>query len=220
MTEPFDKHYWEKHWQEAGERGGDRGLLANPHLAREVGDLEPGSALDAGCGEGIEAIWLAANGWDVTAADISAAALERARRRAAGGERAADIEWVEADLGVWEPGRRFGLVMTNYAHPDIPQLAFYERIADWVAPAGTLLIVGHLHSRHHSGEHRGDQQQPPDDVSVTAESITGLLNPETWNVITADEISRTLRAGTGRTLELHDVVVRAERRTESARSAS
>lgn len=216
MTKSFDKDYWETHWHEAGERQHDRGLLANPYLAREVGDLEPGSALDAGCGEGVEAIWLAANGWDVIAADISAAALERARRRADGGERAADIEWVEADLGVWEPGRRFGLVMTNYAHPDIPQLAFYERIADWVAPGGTLLIVGHLHTYQHGGE----QQQPPDEVSVTAATITGLLNPETWNVVTADEVSRSLRAGTGRTVELHDVVVRAERRADFARCAS
>ena len=57
MEHTFDKDYWERHWQEFGGHG--RGLLANPYLGREVGDLTPGSALDAGCGEGAEAIWLA-----------------------------------------------------------------------------------------------------------------------------------------------------------------
>ena len=53
------------------------------------------------------------------------------------------MEWVEADLGVWDPGTRFDLVTTHYAHPAMPQLDFYERIAGWVAPGGTLLVVGH-----------------------------------------------------------------------------
>jgi hypothetical protein len=51
---------------------------------------------------------------------------------------------VEADLTSWEPGRQFELVATSYAHPAMPQLAFYARISGWVAPAGRLLIVGHL----------------------------------------------------------------------------
>lgn len=73
MQHTFDKDYWEAHWHEVGDHGA--GLLANPYLAREIGDLAPGTALDAGCGEGAEAIWLAVTGWHVTAADISAAVL-------------------------------------------------------------------------------------------------------------------------------------------------
>ena len=55
----------------------------NPHLVREAGDLPAGTALDAGCSEGGEAIWLASRSWRVTATDISADALARAAARAA-----------------------------------------------------------------------------------------------------------------------------------------
>ena len=224
VTDTFDKHYWERHWEAAGDRAHDRGLLPNPYIARELGDLAPGSALDAGCGEGVEAIWLAVNGWDVTAVDISSAALDRARQRARDGKRARGIDWVEADLSVWEPGRTFELVMTNYAHPAISQLAFYERIAKWVAPGGTLLIVGHLDVRDHGGEHGGDHigdpidghgvdgHRPPREASVTADAITELLDSAPWEVVSASEASRTRRDGAGHSVELHDVVVRARRR--------
>ena len=212
MTDTFDKECWEAHWQQAADREHERGLLPNPHMARELGHLAPGSALDAGCGEGVEAIWLAVTGWQVTAVDISAVVLARARRRAGQGERARAIEWVEADLSVWEPGRRFDLVMTHYAHPATEQLAFYERIARWVAPGGTLLIVGHLHTHDAPSLPRDGTGRPPVHVQVSAAAVTGLLDPDAWKVVTADEVTRTLRRGSGRPVELHDVVVRATRR--------
>lgn len=216
MRDTFDKDYWEAHWAGAARREHGPGPLPNPYLAREIGDLPAGSALDAGCGEGAEAIWLAVTGWQVTAADISAAALDRARQHAGDGERARQIDWVEADLSVWEPGRRFDLVMTHYAHPSIGQLAFYERIAEWVAPGGTLLIVGHHTNHDHGGDRRGDHDhggRPPDQVQVTAAAVTDLLDPDAWDVVTAGEATRTLRRGSGHTVELHDVVVRATRRS-------
>jgi len=49
----------------------------NPQLVIEAADLAPGTALDAGSGEGADAIWLAARGWQVTTVDISTVALER-----------------------------------------------------------------------------------------------------------------------------------------------
>jgi SAM-dependent methyltransferase len=205
----FDKEYWERHWQEFG--GQDRSPEANPYLSREIGDLAPGSALDAGCGEGAEAIWLAMAGWQVTAVDISTAALARAAEREADRSPAVDIDWVPADLSVWEPNRQFDLVMTHYAHPAIPQLSFYERIAKWVAPGGTLLIVGHLH--HHGtndGHGHADERQPPAEATVTAEAVTALLDTSAWDLVTADEMARPM--GGGRTDELHDVIVRATRR--------
>jgi SAM-dependent methyltransferase len=202
MTQGFDKDYWESHWQQANEHGAGRKSDPNPYLARETAGLLPGTALDAGCGEGAEAIWLAAAGWQVTAADISAEALSRASERTA--KAGAAPEWVEADLSVWAPDKQFDLVTTHYAHPAIPQLAFYERISAWVAPGGTLLIVGHLHTPGHGHGH-----QPPEEASVTAASITAGLDATRWDVVTAEEPVRTLA---NRTAQLNDVVVRATRR--------
>lgn len=212
----FDKDYWEGHWQEAQ---GGAGPDPHPYLAEETVDLPPGSALEAGCGEGAEATWLAARGWQVTAADISAEALARAAGRAgdlSGGSRS--VEWVEADLGTWEPGRQFDLVTTFYAHPTIPQLDFYDRLATWVAPGGTLLVVGHLHTVGTTGHGHG--HAPPAEASVTAATVTARLDDAAWEVVTTEERARTMTGRGGEAVPLRDVVVRARRRRPADRGRS
>ncbi|MGP4104917.1 class I SAM-dependent methyltransferase [Nonomuraea sp. KM90] len=210
MTYGFDKDFWERHWQQgrAGDTGSMGGNPPNPYLARETGGLAPGTALDAGCGGGAEAIWLASRGWQVTAADISSEALARAAERAAASGAGERLRWVEADLSVWTPGARFDLVMTHYAHPAMPQLEFYDRIAGWVAPGGTLLVVGHLHAHGSTGH----GHHPPAEASATAASITARLDGTEWEIVTAEEHVRTLTGHGGRAAPLHDVVVRATRR--------
>ena len=211
MTHGFDKDYWESHWQDARERGAGPEIPPNPYLADETGSLVPGTALDAGCGEGSEALWLAAQGWQVSGADISSEALLRASERAAEAGLSDRLRWIEADLSTWQPDTRFDLVTTHYAHPAMAQLAFYERISDWVAPGGTLLIVGHLHSPDTSQDH--GHGHPPEEASVTAASITASLDPALWDVVTAAEQARSLSDRAGGAVQLHDVVVRATRRT-------
>ncbi|MEV6368048.1 class I SAM-dependent methyltransferase [Micromonospora musae] len=206
MTHAFDKDYWDQHWQQRhGDSPGVRaGKPPNPYLTRETGDLAVGSALDAGCGVGAEAIWLAARGWRVTAVDIAPEALALAAEHAATSALAGDVRWIEADLTVWAPEARFDLVTTHYAHPAMPQLAFYDRISAWVAPGGTLLIVGHLHAPT-AGEHG---HHPPAEASVTLADITAGLDRARWEITTAEE---QVRAIPGRPVPLHDVVVRATR---------
>jgi SAM-dependent methyltransferase len=211
MTHEFDKEYWEQHWRQgsADGPGSMGGNPPNPYLARETSDLVPGTALDAGCGAGAEAIWLASHGWQVTAADISSEALAHAAERATASGVSDRVRWVEADLSSWTPDKRLDLVTTHYAHPAMPQLEFYDRIAGWVAPGGTLLIVGHL-GAHHADEADGSGQ-PPAEASVTAADITARLDETAWEVVTAEECQRTL-VGHGGYQALHDVVVRATRR--------
>lgn len=219
MNHSFDKDYWDQIW--TGERAGSMGTSdANPHLIQEVGGLAPGSAIDAGCGAGAEAIWLATQGWTVTAADVAEAALELAEQRAAAAGVAGQVQWVQADLSTWEPDGQYDLVTTHYAHPEMPQLEFYDRIASWVAPQGTLLVVGHLRHQGHDHDHRstqsdghGDEQtQPPSAATATADAITALLDPGVWAIATAKESHRTLPGPGGRPTTVHDVVVRASRR--------
>jgi SAM-dependent methyltransferase len=215
LTHSFEKDYWEEHWLRGASEPAD-GSTANPHLRREVAALAPGTALDAGCGTGAEAIWLAGRGWQVTAADISANALERARARAADAPGGTGVTWVEADLTTWAPEGRFDLVVTSYAHPAIVQLDFYDRISDWVAPGGTLVIIGHLHHPHAAhgaelGNERRHEEQPPAEATVTRAAITARLDPARWRIDTAEEHSREIDRAGGRPLSLHDVVVRASR---------
>jgi 2-polyprenyl-3-methyl-5-hydroxy-6-metoxy-1,4-benzoquinol methylase len=185
----FDKEYWEQRWHD-GSHGDARSMAAKPpnrFLARELRELAPGTAIDAGCGAGAEVVWLASHGWDVTAAAISSEALASAAERAESCGVADRVRWVEADLSDWRPQERFDLVTTHYAHPSIPQLEFYARIAEWVAPGGTLLVVGHLRGAHHVAH-----------AAATAADIGGVLPASAWEIVTAEESG-------------HDVVVRALR---------
>lgn len=193
MNDSFDKDYWEAHWDRGVERP-----IAPPHpaLAAELSASVAGTALDAGCGEGAEAIWLASNGWKTTAADISARALDVARERA--GAAGVDVEWIQADLSAWSPESPFDLVTTFYAHPTIPQLEFYDRIGQWVRPGGTLLIVGHLQAEH------GHAHEAPAEASITPDSVATRLSAAGWSIHTAAVRERTLNDR-----PLRDVVVLA-----------
>ncbi|MEW1979810.1 class I SAM-dependent methyltransferase [Citricoccus sp. NPDC079358] len=225
----FDQEYWERHWTPDAEAGEDarQPMPVSPYLEAEIGHLAPATTLDAGCGTGTEALWLAHRGWQVTGADISATALTAAATRAEAEDIAGRVSWMEADLTQWEPGRTWDLVVTHYAHPDSGQLAFYERIASWVAPGGTLLIVGHLHAPHaghhtHGGNHgHGEHGQQdgrdghdrsghPEGSTATRAGITGLFSAPGWTVERADESTRTVEAGE-RSVTLQDVVVRVTR---------
>ncbi|MCO1339920.1 hypothetical protein BJH93_13645 [Kocuria polaris] len=217
----FDKAFWDEHWESPERDEAATGSPPNPYVLAETGRLTPGTALDAGCGTGAEAVALAGAGWQVTGVDISERAVGEAERRANGAGVAARTEWLAADLTTWEPDEQQDLVMTNYAHPSIPQLEFYRRISAWVAPGGTLLIVGHLHhgGRGHDGEHESahghesghghDDGWPPEEATATGAGITGLLDPEEWRVETATEYTRDSRHGDAKVLR--DVVVRATR---------
>ncbi len=221
MTHAFDKPYWDQIWQ-SDRAPAMAASQANPHLVGEVGDLTPGTALEAGCGAGAEAIWLATRGWQVTAADIAAAALAHAAERATAAGVNGKVRWVEADLSTWQPPARYDLVTTHYAHPATAQLDFYDRIASWVAPGGTLLVVGHLHHREqnsaagHGHSHGPGETEPPASASVTAADITARLDPAAWEIVTARESHRSVTGPGGRAVAVHDVVVRARRKPRSA----
>ncbi|AMB60202.1 SAM-dependent methyltransferase [Microterricola viridarii] len=221
MTD-FDKDYWERKHQDESHTSAASGTLdtvPHPYLATETAGLTPGTALDAGCGTGAEVVWLADHGWQVTGADISSTALARAAARAADAGLSDKVSWVEADLTTWEPEHQFDLVASSYAHPTIAQLDFYERIARWVAPGGTLLLVGHLHDssgqqHEHGHEHEhehGHGHRPPAEATVTLDDIRGRFASAGWQVETAEEHDRTLTSPGGQQVSLRDVVVRATR---------
>lgn len=222
MTHDFDKDYWEQHWRQTirGAPAAMEGNPPNPYLIRGTSSMTPGTALDAGCGAGAEAIWLASQGWQVTAADISPDALNRASRRATNSGVSQQVRWIEADLTVWSPDTQFDLVTTHYAHPAMAQLALYDRISTWVAPGGTLLIVGHLHTQdstehkpEHHEQHGQHGQHPPAEASVTVADISAGLDDTLWEIVTAAEHLCTLTGRGGQATQLRDVVVQATRRS-------
>ncbi len=179
----------------------------NGRLVAEVASLEPGRALDVGCGEGADAIWLAGRGWSVTAIDISDVAISRALKAA---ERAgAAVDWVCGDvLQTSFPDESFDLVSLQY--PALPKAAgerAVRTLLDTVRRGGLLLAVYHDLDDEHREHMKSRSVDPADYVG-------------------ADDLSRML--GDAFTLELHaaeprmdpppdthhiaDVVLRARKR--------
>jgi SAM-dependent methyltransferase len=115
----------------------------DPTLVEEIGPLAPGRALDLGAGDGRNAVWLAAQGWDVTAVDFSQVAIDRGRALAE--REGVTVEWLQADLLTWAPpSRAFDLVCLFFIHlPPDERRPLYARAAEAVAPGGSLLVVAH-----------------------------------------------------------------------------
>jgi SAM-dependent methyltransferase len=193
----------------------------NRQLVVEADGLPPGRALDAGSGEGGDALWLAGRGWQVTAVDFSAVALERATAQARERGLGERIEWLHADLDTWTPpSGRFDLVTAHYLHArwtDRP--ALFRRLAGAVAPGGTLLVVGHLlagdsgHHGHGPGGAHGDGQLHERDPEAfyTAEDVAALLEPGQWCDVVTESRERDPQAAERTGNAVPDTVLRARR---------
>jgi thioredoxin reductase len=184
----------------------------NAQLVAHASGLAPGSALDLGCGEGADAIWLASRGWQVVAVDFSTTALERAAANAAeaGAEIAARITWVHADLTEWVPEpSRYDLVTSQFIHlPGDARRALFAAAATAVAPGGRLLIAGH----HVLDLENGANRPPVPGMFFTGEEVAASLDEAAWRVVLADAVERPAGAHEGDVRTVHDAVLVAERR--------
>ena len=172
-----------------------RGRPPNEWLITEVVNLEPGFALDAGCGHGSETLWLAARGWHVTAVDFSATALAHARSTAeeVGVDVAERIDWVEGDLSTWIPQpEHYDLVVSLYVYVTGSVEAMVRRLATGVVPGGTLFMVGHRPIDPTTGAETAAAGQ----VQVSVDAATAALDPDSWTFLIAEDRSRSV-AGTG-----------------------
>jgi SAM-dependent methyltransferase len=203
----FDALWWENHYQEAAAGPAGR---PSAHLVAEVAGLTPGTVVEAGCGTGADAVWLARQGWDVTAVDVSPTAIQHAQAIASSCEPEVirRIFWLVADLTVWEPPRRYDLVVSQYVHPDFPFDEFVARLARAVAHGGTLLVVGHDHADSHSAAHA------PQPASIGPDAATRALDPDQWTVSVARTRTRDVTHGST-PLTISDLVVTAHRKPAS-----
>jgi SAM-dependent methyltransferase len=206
----FDRGYWDEQWAGALRRHADAGASRPPnaHLVAALERLRPGVALDAGCGHGSDALWLAARGWRVTGVDFSATALAHARStaEAAGADVAERIEWVEADLATWTPeAGRYDAVACLYVHIAGSVEEAVQRMASGVASGGTVLLVGHGPIDPATGAETAAAGQ----VQVAVDTAVRALDPRTWELLVAEERPRQT-PGTG-----VDAVICARRRADA-----
>lgn len=181
------------------------GAGPNRWVEEELADLPPGRALDLACGEGRNALWLARGGWQVTAVDFSAAALEKGRtlesRQPAG---APPIEWVCADVVAYQADHPVDLALVSYL-----QLAADGRrqavrhAADALAPGGVLFVVGH--DSANLAEGTGGPQEPS--VLYTAEDVVADLD----GALVIDRAEAVRRPVVGAPRPAIDALVRAHK---------
>jgi SAM-dependent methyltransferase len=183
----------------------------NAPLAERAADLPPGRALDLGCGEGADALWLAERGWAVSAVDISPTALGRARAEA--DRRGLAVDWQQADLAEALPPGPYELVTAHFLQSpvELPRAAVLQRAAAEVAPGGHLLVVGHAAAPPWS-QHEHQDQHDPELMPPAATVLDQLALGDGWQLLEADDVPRTATGPDGRTHELLDSVVLARRR--------
>ncbi|WP_199424580.1 class I SAM-dependent methyltransferase [Actinotalea solisilvae] len=181
----FEPHGWEERYS------GDAPVWSgrpNAQLVAEVTPLAPGTALDVGCGEGADVVWLAQQGWRVTGADFSANGLARAARHAAAAGVADRVDWWQVDARAFDAaGRTWDLVTTHFLHPpDGGMVATTRRLATAVAPGGHLLVVGHAPSDGHTQLTSAHRRA----MFLAEDLLPGL--PEGFEVLVVEQRPRTV----------------------------
>ncbi|MET3861316.1 thioredoxin reductase/SAM-dependent methyltransferase [Dietzia sp. 2505] len=191
-----------EHWEgEYADNGPRWSGAVNATTAAVVDALPVGSVLDLGCGEGGDAVWLAGQGWDVTAVDLSPTAVSRGAGAAAARGVADRIDWVAHDLTTWTTDERFDLVTASFFHSpvDLSRTRILRRAAEWVRPGGHLLLVSHVFeseadippwaNRPGGGDHAGHGENPGHGAAhpvlpTPAEDVADLaLDPAAWEVV-------------------------------------
>ena len=198
--------FWERHYRTRHTWGGEG---VNPLLAEIAAPLRPGTALDLGCGAGGDAVWLARQGWHVTAVDISATAVQRLRDRAGDLGFADRVVAERHDLAASFPDGRFDLVSAQYFQTPfaLDRGRILRTAAEALRPGGLLLIVDHGSTAPWSWNQDPDVQFP-----TPAEMAADLaLDMAHWPVRRADMPSRSATGPGGRTATVVDNVLLLQR---------
>jgi SAM-dependent methyltransferase len=186
----------------------------NGTLVDETSGLAPGRALDVGAGEGGDALWLAEQGWRVTASDVSERALARVAAEA--GRRGAPVECHHADanaLDAFEAGA-FDLVSASYASiPRTPDDRAVHNLVNAVAPGGTLLVVGHDLEPLRAPVDTLAHSRPVDpDAYVRVDDFAAVLTGSpAWDIEVHQKRPRPPGAASA-SHHVDDIVLRARRR--------
>lgn len=203
--------FWEQRYAGATSTWSGR---PNQTLVDVVSGLTPGRALDVGCGEGGDVIWLAHQGWQATGIDVAPTAIARAEAAAhAAGLPSDQAGFVAADGSSWSIMDEFDLVVTSFLHGSSggSRQQIMRRAAEVVAPGGHLLVISHA-PMPWSGEASGDRHSHGSHFLSPAEEVEALdLDPDAWTTRIAGSRTRQSLGPDGGVFDIDDTVVLLQR---------
>ncbi|MEO6944942.1 MAG: class I SAM-dependent methyltransferase [Lacisediminihabitans sp.] len=201
--------FWEARYADSDRVWSGR---VNQALADVAVSLTPGSALDLGCGEGGDAVWLAQRGWRVTGVDLSATAVARGTAAASAAGLSADrIELIAADLATWDSDNLYDLVTASFLHSWpalIPREEILRRATRFVAPDGLLLVVAHAAAPPWASPDMIEANRFP---SPQGDLATLELDPARWTVLTVETRERAATGPDAQPATLLDGIVLVRR---------
>lgn len=200
----------ERFWEELyGARDRVWSGRPNPVFARIVEPIVPGHALDLGCGEGGDAIWLADHGWTVTAVDVSTTALERLRAFADENGVGDRVRTERHDLNRTFPVGTFDLVSAQFLQSplEFPRSRVLNAAANALLAGGLLLIVDHGSMPPWSAHKHGDVYLP-----TPREVFEGIgLDPALWHAELLEMLPREATGPDGQKAFITDNVLGVRR---------
>jgi 2-polyprenyl-3-methyl-5-hydroxy-6-metoxy-1,4-benzoquinol methylase len=173
---------------------------ANQFVEAHLADLEPGTAIDVGAGEGRNAVWLASRGWSVTAVDFSRVGLDKADQLAS--EHSVEVSTVCADATTWTPAAPVDLVVLSYLQlPSDQQRTVLEHAATWLNPGGTLFVIAHDRSNVEHGHGGPPSEEVCYTVDDTVDALAGL------DITTAEVVERHVDTPDGTKTALDTLII-------------
>ncbi|WP_297105754.1 class I SAM-dependent methyltransferase [Tessaracoccus sp.] len=199
--------FWEARYSERDQIWSGR---VNAVLADAVASLPPGRALDLGCGEGGDVVWLAEQGWDVVGVDISPTAVNRGQAAARSRRLTDRVHFLVVDLSdtaaLGEDLGGFDLVAASFLQSpmELDRARILRAGAALVAPGGHLLVTSHAAPPPWASSEHLAAFRP-----ITPESeLTALgLDPTAWETVVAEIRTRVAVSPDGERAELLDCVV-------------
>lgn len=206
LEESSSEAFWERHYKGASPKSSGRPSAV---LTKFVAQRRPQRALDLGCAKGDDAVWLAGQGWQVTAVDVSETALDYARRNAEAAGVEDRVTLAKHDLNHSFPAGQFELVSAVFLESpvDFPRVEVLRRAAEAVAPKGLLIVASH-------GSIAPWSWADPDTVFPTAEENLKDLDLEMsdWKEVFVGPSLRQATGPGGQTARVTDILLILERR--------
>ena len=201
MTEDSPADFWEDRYAQSDRVWSGR---ANQVLVDLVADWQPGSALDLGCGEGADVVWLASRGWQALGIDVSKTAIVRGRDAAVERDLADQAMFEVVDLTSWAPTQSFDLVTAFFLQSpvNLPRADALRTASTAVDPGGRMLLVSHAQMPPWANAHaHADLLHPEEELAQLA------LSSDQWSEELVEVRDRAAVGPNGESVTLSDAVI-------------